>query len=50
MNATKKIETAAPKQSYSAPDLRVVGTAVEMVQGAGGMSGMDSSYYRRFFN
>ena len=35
-------------QTYSAPELHVVGSAVELVQGGGGMSGSDRNYYYYF--
>ena len=35
-------------QPYSAPELHVVGSAVELVQGGGGMSGSDRNYYYYF--
>lgn len=34
--------------TYSAPELHVVGSAVELVQGGGGMSGSDRNYYYYF--
>lgn len=46
--ASQDLAEAAPKRRYDAPELRVVASAVEMVQGCGGASGQDRSYYRIF--
>jgi hypothetical protein len=41
-------DTPAVELTYSAPELHVVGSAVELVQGGGGMSGSDRNYYYYF--
>lgn len=38
----------SPKLKYQTPELRVVGSAVMLVQGCGGGAGQDRNYYRIF--
>jgi hypothetical protein len=40
--------TAAPRLAYVAPESIEVGNAAELVQGGGGMSGLDYAYYYYF--
>ena len=45
-DGAKSLETS--KNDYRMPELVEVGSAVELVQGGGGASGLDRSYYRIF--
>jgi hypothetical protein len=38
--------TENTKRRYGAPEIRVAGSAVALVQGCGGGAGSDSRYYR----
>ena len=40
--------TPAPRPAYAAPEAIEVGDATELVQGGGGMSGLDYLYYYYF--
>jgi hypothetical protein len=42
------VDTHVTAMTYTAPELHVVGSAVELVQGGGGMSGSDRNYYYYF--
>jgi hypothetical protein len=46
LDATRAAADGETKQRYSAPEIKVAGSAVELVQGCGGSSGSDSRYYR----
>jgi hypothetical protein len=41
----KRNEKPVAGRAYSAPELQVVGDAIKLVQGGGGMSGSDVKYY-----
>jgi hypothetical protein len=44
--ASQDNNTEITKRRYGAPEIRVAGTAVALVQGCGGGAGSDSRYYR----
>jgi hypothetical protein len=50
MTKINHIDTTAtaPRLAYTAPQAIEVGNAAELVQGGGGMSGLDYAYYYYF--
>ena len=45
--STENAEVKA-KRTYGAPEIRIAGSAVALVQGCGGGAGQDRNYYRIF--
>ena len=48
MNKINNVPAIQGKLAYSAPQAIEIGEAAELVQGGGGMSGLDYAYYYYF--
>jgi hypothetical protein len=47
-DAARKDSELCAQPKYESPEIRVVGSAVALVQGCGGAAGQDRNYYRIF--